>query len=92
MKFLPLLSATVALASAIPVAEPASASEAELFEVEFFEAQAAVTTRNDLQNGSSGSCPAVILIYARGSTEAGNMVRPGRQSQLPPSYCQCKLT
>lgn len=31
--------------------------------------------RNDLENGSSSNCPEVILIFARGSTESGNMVR-----------------
>ncbi|CAH0047057.1 unnamed protein product [Clonostachys solani] len=31
------------------------------------------TTRNELETGSSSSCPEGILIYARGSTEAGNM-------------------
>ncbi|ROT43667.1 cutinase [Sodiomyces alkalinus F11] len=30
-------------------------------------------TRNDLEEGSSSNCPEVILIFARGSTESGNM-------------------
>ncbi len=29
-------------------------------------------TRNDLQNG--GTCPEAIFIFARGSTESGNLV------------------
>lgn len=32
--------------------------------------------RNDLENGDSSDCPDAILIYARGSTEPGNMVSP----------------
>ncbi|KAL2754919.1 carbohydrate esterase family 5 protein [Sodiomyces alcalophilus JCM 7366] len=31
------------------------------------------TTRDDLENGSSSNCPEAILIFARGSTEPGNM-------------------
>lgn len=31
--------------------------------------------RNDLENGDSSNCPTAILIYARGSTEPGNLVR-----------------
>lgn len=31
-------------------------------------------TRNDLESGS-GTCPKAIFIFARGSTEPGNMVR-----------------
>lgn len=32
------------------------------------------TTRNELESGSASACPKAILIYARGSTQAGNMV------------------
>ncbi|KAF7551814.1 hypothetical protein G7Z17_g4748 [Cylindrodendrum hubeiense] len=32
-----------------------------------------LTSRNDLEDGSSSACPQAILIYARGSTEAGNL-------------------
>lgn len=31
--------------------------------------------QNDLEKGSDKDCPTAILIYARGSTEPGNMVR-----------------
>lgn len=33
------------------------------------------STRKELENGTSANCPKAILIFARGSTEAGNMVR-----------------
>ena len=33
------------------------------------------STRNELESGSSSNCPKVILIFARASTEIGNMVR-----------------
>jgi len=36
-------------------------------------ARASSETRNELQAG--GTCPPVIFIYARGSTEGGNLVR-----------------
>lgn len=31
-------------------------------------------TRTDLEDGDSSKCPKAILIYARGSTEPGNIV------------------
>jgi cutinase len=37
------------------------------------EARQSSTTRNDLESGSSSNCPRAILIFARGSTEAGNL-------------------
>lgn len=66
MKFLAALTvgATVALAIAVPSSEPAG-----------LERRQGRTTRNDLENGDAGDCPSVIMIYARGSTEPGNMVR-----------------
>jgi cutinase len=42
------------------------------------------STRNDLQNGSSSSCPKVIFIFARASTETGNMVRCPPENRTPP--------
>ncbi|PKS05307.1 hypothetical protein jhhlp_008680 [Lomentospora prolificans] len=64
MKFLAALTvgATVALAIAVPSSEPAG-----------LERRQGRTTRNDLENGDAGDCPSVIMIYARGSTEPGNM-------------------
>lgn len=33
-----------------------------------------LVTRTDLEDGDSSKCPKAILIYARGSTEPGNIV------------------
>ncbi|KAF2642504.1 carbohydrate esterase family 5 protein [Massarina eburnea CBS 473.64] len=35
--------------------------------------RASSTTRTDLEDGSSSACPKAILIFARGSTDPGNM-------------------
>ena len=60
------------------------------------------TTRTELETGSASACPKAILIYARGSTQAGNMVSPftdhplfwkrkltitGRPTRSHPSRC-----
>jgi cutinase len=73
-----LLSLTVAspVAIAAPVAdaaaEPIVLPEAENEIVQLQARQS--TSRNELENGRAGSCPTAILIFARGSTEIGNMV------------------
>lgn len=59
-----VLALVAALGSALPVDQAAE-----------LEARQGSTTRNDLENGSSSNCPQAILIFARGSTEPGNMVR-----------------
>lgn len=69
MKFLNILSVLAAVAYAAPVADP---EPVEL--VSELEARQLSSTRNDLENGNSANCPKVILIFARGSTEIGNMV------------------
>lgn len=67
MKFLIFsLLASLAAASPIVIAE----SEA----VELQNRQLGLSS-NELETGSSSSCPKVILIFARGSTETGNLVR-----------------
>ncbi|PVI00313.1 carbohydrate esterase family 5 protein [Periconia macrospinosa] len=60
MKFL-ALTTLFALGSAIPV-EPSIVHR-----------QAVVTSRTELESGSASACPKVIFIWARGSTEPGNM-------------------
>ncbi|KAL6703867.1 hypothetical protein ACN47E_009001 [Coniothyrium glycines] len=64
MKFL-ALSALVAFAAAVPVTIEISENELEV-------RQSSSTTRNELDS-STGACPRAILIYARGSTEGGNL-------------------
>lgn len=59
MKFLALFATALSLVAAAPI--------------ELDERQLS-TTRNDLENGNSNNCPDVIFIFARASTEIGNMV------------------
>ncbi|KAL9949200.1 hypothetical protein D7B24_008693 [Verticillium nonalfalfae] len=74
MKFLSIVTVLATLAVALPV-EPA-AEEAEVLvsrnELAVLEARQS-STRSELESGSSSRCPRAILIYARGSTEPGNM-------------------
>ncbi len=74
MKFLNILAAA-SLAAGLPTT-PVEDSVA-------IEARQLSSTRNDLETGSSSNCPRVILIFARGSTESGNMVCP-----RPPPFCR----
>ena len=39
--------------------------------------QLSSSTKNDLEQGSSSNCPKVIFIFARASSEQGNMVSNG---------------
>jgi len=65
MKFSSAVSLFAGLAAALPAMELAPGDA--------LEARQLGNTRNDLQNG--GTCPPVIFIFARGSTESGNLVR-----------------
>jgi cutinase len=65
MKFTAILSLFAASSAAFPT--PNTPSDLEV-------RQAGSITRNDLSNGAASSCPPVIFIYARGSTESGNLV------------------
>ncbi|KAH7363332.1 cutinase-domain-containing protein [Plectosphaerella cucumerina] len=64
MKFSTVVSLFAGLGAALPAVElaPGDVIEAR---------QLGGNTRNDLQNG--GACPPVIFIFARGSTESGNL-------------------
>ncbi|KAK4238133.1 carbohydrate esterase [Achaetomium macrosporum] len=83
MKLLQLLAA-----AGLAVALPTAPVEVEtLAEIEA--RQLLASTRNDLENGDSSNCPRVILIFARGSTETGNMgslVGPPLASALESEY------
>ncbi|KAL4731184.1 hypothetical protein ACLX1H_000145 [Fusarium chlamydosporum] len=64
MKFTAILSFLAASSAALPTANTFVALEGR---------QAGSITRNDLSNGAASACPPVIFIYARGSTELGNL-------------------
>lgn len=70
---------TLALAASLVSAAPLEGAP----EARSLEARQS-SRRNDLENGSSSDCPEVILIFARGSTEAGNMVRRLPQTLTTP--------
>lgn len=70
MKFLQLL-ALAGLATALPA--PAAAPVEVDHTAGEIEARQLSSTRTDLERGSSSNCPRVIYIFARGSTEPGNM-------------------
>lgn len=79
---------TAALAGARPVAERIDDSTVVIREVEARQDDAN-TTRTDLEDGSASNCPEAILIWARGSTEPGNMVRRFPLSIIP--CCDLRL-
>jgi len=74
MKYLSILALTFALTSAAPV-NPNLDIELDTRgeEVSVLE-ERQTSTRRELETGTSANCPRAILIYARGSTEPGNMV------------------
>lgn len=67
MKFLALFAAAASLVAALP----APVHEAEV--IHTLQARQS-STRNDLESGNSNNCPEAIFIFARASTEVGNMV------------------
>lgn len=69
MKFLQVLAAA-GVVTALPAAVPAV--DVQVAEIE---ARQLGSTSNELESGSSSACPSVIFIFARASTEPGNMVR-----------------
>ncbi|EXF73863.1 uncharacterized protein N0V96_010908 [Colletotrichum fioriniae] len=66
MKFFSILSLAVTLAAAAPV-EVVDTGVADL------QVRQTGATSNELESGSSSACPKVIFIFARASTEPGNM-------------------
>jgi cutinase len=69
MKFLAALTAFACLAAAAPA--------------ELDTRQLGSSTATDLEKGQSSNCPSAILIFARGSTETGNMVCSPRAWDFP---------
>jgi cutinase len=71
MKFFAVsLLATLAAASPIAAPEPSNA------ELETLVARQLLGgSKDELEQGTAGSCPKAILVFARGSTEIGNLVR-----------------
>nr|Q96UT0.1 RecName: Full=Cutinase 2; AltName: Full=Cutin hydrolase 2; Flags: Precursor [Fusarium vanettenii]AAL18696.1 cutinase 2 [Fusarium haematococcum] len=80
MKFFALTTLLAATASALPTSHPVQELEARQL--------GGGTTRNDLTNGNSASCADVIFIYARGSTETGNLgtLGPSIASKLESAF------
>ncbi|KAH7120312.1 cutinase 3 [Dactylonectria estremocensis] len=80
MKFSALPILLAASVSALPASIPNDNIEARQF--------GGSSTRNDLTDGSSASCAGVIFIYARGSTETGNLgtLGPRIASKLEAEY------
>lgn len=80
MKFIAAVAAFAGLTSALPTAS-SYAEEIRSWELlethtRLLEARQSSETRNELQDG--GACPPIIFIYARGSTEGGNLVCTSR--------------
>jgi cutinase len=86
MKVFTIISILTNLAIATPIAVPAPVAVPEPITLD---ARQSGATRNELETGSSASCPRAIFIFARGSTEAGNMVSTyGQLSYVDSAYQQ----
>jgi len=79
MKFVSTIAALARLAVALPMPSTDLISIEDLLSWRALEARenelkgrASSDTRNELSTG--GTCPPVILIFARGSTQSGNLV------------------
>lgn len=75
MRFLTTIVAFTGLVTALPsrIEEIRSLDLLEdLSKKQTLETRQSSQTRNELQTG--GNCPPIIFIYARGSTEGGNLV------------------
>jgi cutinase len=83
MKFL-AASLLATLAAASPIAAPAP----EFQMVNDLEARqfGSIGSKSELEQGNAGSCPKAILVFARGSTETGNLVR-----SLPPDAIRVRI-
>lgn len=61
----------LALLATLAAASPIVLPESEAIEIQ---ARQLGTSKSELESGSSSACPKAILIFARGSTETGNLV------------------
>ncbi|KAH7131449.1 cutinase [Dactylonectria estremocensis] len=91
MKFIAIVAIAATLTAGLPTARvvikdtPVARDEG----LALIEARQSSSSRSELENGSSSACPQAILIFARGSTEAGNMgttVGPILASALEDEY------
>ncbi|KAF5987503.1 cutinase [Fusarium bulbicola] len=67
-----ILSFFLASTTALPTAPSDEKRAVAAQDVNLLEARD-LLNRNDLEDGDSSNCPSAILIYARGSTEPGNL-------------------
>lgn len=61
----------LALLTTLATASPVILPESEAIELQ---TRQLGTSKSELESGSSSACPKAILIFARGSTELGNLV------------------
>ena len=66
---------TVTFLAALTAASPIIIPESVAIELQ---ARQLGLSSTELESGSSSACPKAILIFARGSTETGNLVRLNR--------------
>jgi hypothetical protein len=65
----------VSLLASLAAASPIAAPEPSNNEIEDLVARQLIGgSRTELESGSSSACPKAILVFARGSTETGNLV------------------
>jgi cutinase len=62
---------TVSLFVALAAASPITVQEPSIGDIK---ARQLGSSKTELESGSAGACPKAILIFARGSTESGNLV------------------
>jgi cutinase len=63
------------LFASLAVAAPFAAPEPSDAEIEALAARQLLSgSKNELEQGSASSCPKVIYVFARGTTEQGNLV------------------